>query len=108
MSRLTPTYNHKLAKIRQYSFCRSTYHPIPTLSRQLRGLHLTKQTRRSLPVFTRDSLADPDHLLNSALAKQILVVQVVEQDIETLLHVINLRFVLLRRYGLDPRDFWRQ
>lgn len=72
----------------------------------LRLLHLHKHRIRPIPLLPTNSLAQLHHLLHRIRPQQILVIQVVEENVDSLFHIVDLGFEGLRGDGFDAGDFW--
>lgn len=83
----------------------STYHPKGTLSIKFGALHLCEKSLSTIPFLARHGTADLHHLADSVGLQQLLVVKVVEQDVNALVHVVNLGLEGLWCHSLDAGDF---
>lgn len=75
---------------------------------QLRTLHLRKPCLRLIPFLARHQLRNLHHLLHRVRLEQILVVEVVEKNVDALVHVFHLRLESLWRHGLDAGNLWSE
>lgn len=82
-----------------------TYHPVRALSVKLSRLHLGESGLRLVPLLLRYELRDLHHLLDGVWLEQIFIVEVVEEDVDPLVHVINLGLERLRGDGSDASYF---
>ena len=82
--------------------------PLPQLRRRHRTLQLSELGQSSIPIPRSNSLANLHNPLDRHLAQDIFVVQVIEQNTQTLLHVINLRLELRWCYRFDAADIGGQ
>ena len=82
----------------------ATYHPVRALAFELRLLHFIETRLRLFKVLLLDVLGNLYHLLHGIGLKKILVVEMVEQDVDALFHVVDLGLEILRCHSLDTRD----
>lgn len=109
MSRLIPTCRNVshlfLTEIRRLDH---TYHPVLAFSLQLRGLHICEERLCLIPLFILYMLSDLHHLLDSVRLQQIVIVEMIEQNVDPLGHVINLRLECGWCHGPDASHLRRQ
>jgi hypothetical protein len=85
----------------------STHHPVTALVRLVR--HQVRENCHSVVVLLGlDAARQLVHLLDRVRLEQVLVVQVVEEDVESLLGVGNVLLVLRRCLGLYALQFCLQ
>ena len=94
--------------VQRFSDESSTYHPQGSLSIKFSALHLCEQRLRTIPLLARHGLTNLDHLAHSIRLEEFFVVQVVEQDVDTLVHVVDLWLEGLWCHGLDAGNFRRE
>lgn len=76
-----------------------------SLALKLRRLHLRERSHSTLPLSALNQATDAHHLPHGLLAQQIIIVKMVKQNINPLLHVVHLRLELRRSNRLDAVDF---
>lgn len=81
-----------------------TYHPIGPF-RGLGGGNFRKERLRLIPLLVVHVLGHLHHLLHRVGLQQVLIVEVVEEEVDALLHVLDLGLEALRRHGFDACDF---
>lgn len=84
-----------------------THHPVTTLIRAIgQNVHVDVLGRLVVPGL--DGLGQLDHVSDRVGLQQVLVVEVVEEDIQSPLRIVNLRLERRRRTRLDSLHVCRQ
>jgi hypothetical protein len=91
--------NLSLISILSHKKVSKTHHPVTALVRLIR--HQVREDRHGVVVLLcLDTACQLVHLLDRVRLQQVLIVQVVEENVESLLGVGNVLFVLCRGLGL--------